>query len=371
MSRKVKVVTSIILMMALFIAFSLSCQRNGQAPSAPKIGALLPMTGPAATTGDQLMKAINLAVQDHAAKTGVKAEVIFEDSKNDPGAGVTAFRKLATLDKVNLIIVSLSGVSEAVAPVANSEKMPAFALASAPISASPNNYMLRWFIDGAGEADMMADYLASKGYRRIAVMHINDNYGRVLLEQFKTRLKTKGLEPVSVEGFDSKNADFRPLAFKAKEANPDAIYFIAYGRPLGLALRQTSEAGLKVPYVSTFGFEIAGTRELAGDAAEGLVYTSVSYGEGVSTSSATQDFVKRFRETYKMEPSSDAALAYDLTTKLLSGDAPKGAPREWVGKKFQTQFGDLTVSQSLEVLAPVLLKRLEGGHVSEVKPKVE
>lgn len=339
-----------------------------QKSSSIKIGALLPMTGPAASTGDQLRKAITLAVEDHAAKGGAKAEMILEDSKNDPAAGVTGFRKLATLDKVKFTIVSLSGVSQAVAPVANTEKVPAFALASAPISTSPNDYMLRWFIDGAGEARMMADYLLSKGLKRISVIHINDDYGRVLLDEFKAKLKTKGLEPVSVEGFDRKNEDFRPLAFHAKDANPDAIYFIAYGRPLGIALRQSKEAGLSVPFVSTFGFEIAGTRELAGPAAEDLVFTSIAFGEGVKETDATRAFVSHFRETYKMEPSSDAALAYDLTTTLLSTDAPLNLPRQAVGKTFNTQFGTLQISEKLEVLAPVVLKRIQGGHVSQVQP---
>ncbi len=365
-SRKLRTLGLVVIAVALALfALSQSCTKT-PTPSSLKIGALLPMTGPAASTGDQLNKAINLAVQDHTSRTGNKADIILEDSKNDPGTGVNAFRKLATVDHVNFVIVSLSGVSQAVAPIANSEKMPAFALASAPISASPNDYMLRWFIDGAGEARMMADYLVSKGYRRVAVMNINDNYGRVLLDEFKAQLKTKGIEPVSVEGFDPKNDDFRSLAFRAKEANPDAVYFIAYGRPLGIALRQTSEAGLKAPFVTTFGFEIAGTRELAGNAAEGLVYTSIAYGEGVTTSAATQSFVSRFREVYKMEPSSDAALAYDLTSKLLSGNLPKGSPREWVSQKFQTQFGELTVSPSLEVLAPVILKRIENSRVSPI-----
>jgi branched-chain amino acid transport system substrate-binding protein len=357
---------TVVVALAIYFGIKQTSTKGSTESSAPKIGALLPMTGPAATTGDQLRKAITLAVEDHTAKTGIKANAIFEDSRNDPATGIAGFRKLATMDNVDYVLVSLSGVSQAVAPVANAEKKPSFALASAPISLSPNDFMLRWFIDGAGEARKMADYLQAKGLRRIAILHINDDYGRVLLEEFKAKLKTAGLEPVSVEGFDRKTEDFRPLAFRVKEAKPDVVYFIAYGRPLGIALRQTLEADLKVPFVTTFGFEIAGTRELAGAAAEGLVYTTIAFGEGVTASTATQTFVKRFHDAYKMEPSSDAALAYDLATKLLEEGAPKGSLREWVGRKFSTQFGELPVSQSLEVVAPVILKRIENGHVSMI-----
>ena len=343
-----------------------SCNNKGRTRGVPRIGALLPMTGPAATTGDQLRRAINLAVREHAAQNGTTAEVVVEDSRNNPATGVAGFRKLMTADGVDFIIVSLSGISQAVAPVANSEKVPAFALASAPLSVAHNDYMIRWFIDGAGEARLMADYLVSRGLRRIAVMHINDNYGRTLLEVFKSELKAKGLEPVSEEGFDARNEDFRSLCLKAKDANPDAVYFIAYGRPLGIALRQTMEADLRAPFFATFGFEIAGTRELASEAAEGLVYTSIAFGEGASTGTETKVFADKFREAYRMEPSADAALAYDLTTTLLTSELPKGSLRDWVGRKFRTQFGELTVSPSLEMLAPVVLKRIEEGRVSVI-----
>jgi len=358
-------ILSIPILLGCLISFAVFAEPS---TNAIKIGALLPLTGPAATTGEQLRKAISLAVDDYAARTGVKSEVIIEDSKNDPAEGITGFRKLATLDRVNSVIVSLSGVSQAVAPIANSEKMPTFALASAPILTKPNDYALRWFIDGMGEARTMADYLSAKGLRRVAIMHINDDYGRSLLKEFNFRAKAKGINIVSVEGFDRKTEDFRSLAFRAKKAKPDAVYFIAYGRPLGIALRQTFESGIKVPYVTTFGLDIAGTKELAGEAAEGLVYTSIAFGEGVPVSESTQSFTKRFNEIYHTTPSSDAALAYDLTTRLLSLGDSQASPREWVGQKIETQFGKLTVLKSLEVLAPVVLKAIENGHSTIVQP---
>jgi len=359
----------ILLAFALWF-FTSSQFHSPEGPSDARIaiGALLPMTGPAATTGDQLNKAITLAIEDHEAKSGIKARYVLEDSRNDPAAGVAGFRKLATLDKVNHVIVSLSGVSQAVTPIANAERMSSFALASAPIPYVPNDYMVRWFIDGAGEARAMAQFAQSQGYKRIAVVHINDDYGRVLLEVFKEQLKEAGVEPVYVEGFDRKTEDFRSLAFKAKSSTPDAVYFIAYGRPLGIALRQFRESGLEVPFLSTFGFEIAGTRELAGPASESLVYTSIPFGQGADESPATKAFVEKFRRVYAMEPSSDAALAYDLTSTLLSKGEMPDPPRKAVGQVFSTQFGELKLSEKMEVLAPVILKQITNDQVVQVKP---
>ncbi len=356
------------LFLQLFFAMLLLTSCGKKSPDVPQIGALLPLTGAAATTGQQLQNAIRLAVDDHAAKTGTRAIIVIEDSRNDSATGITGFRKLATLDKVDCVIVSLSAVSQAVAPLANSEKIASFALASAPISHTPNDYMLRWFIDGLGEAQIMARYLASKGFKRIAIAHINDEYGRILSNEFKSQLSQTGIKPVAVESFERNLEDFRGTAFRLKETNPDVVYFIGYGRPLGIALKQSLESGLKVPYTTTFGFEIAGTRELAADSAEGLVYTAISFGEGANVSDATKSFVTRFRDTYKTEPSSDAALAYDLTLRLLEEGPGRKEPRNWVGRNFPSQFGEMRVSDALEVLAPVILKQNKNGRVSAIAP---
>jgi branched-chain amino acid transport system substrate-binding protein len=354
--------------LTLTLIFAVGCKPKPQTTEQKtiKVGALLPLTGPAASTGEQLRKAILLALKE-TNSNGNPIEVVFEDSQNDPAKGVAAFQKMATVDKVSSVIVSLSSISQAVAPIANSSHLPIFTLASTPIQAAPNEFAFRYFIDGAGEARLMANYLVKKGYKRIAVVQINDDYGRILAEEFSKALKTANLEPVIVESLERKSDDFRPSAFRIKEKNPDAVYFVAYARPLGIALKQTREAGITVPFATTFGLEIQGTRELAGPGAEGIVYTGVPFGEGTTESEATRAFTQQFKTEYSVPPASDAAIAYDLIKILRKHGAEiVASPGSFRGKTIETQFGEVRITDHLEILPPLVLKQIENDVVHQI-----
>src|SRR6218665_1879239 len=72
-----------------------------------RIGAVLPLTGPSATIGEDIRRGIMLGVDEVNANGGVlgkKLALIVEDSANNPTTALTAARKLATVDKVPAVI---------------------------------------------------------------------------------------------------------------------------------------------------------------------------------------------------------------------------------------------------------------------------
>src|SRR5688500_9160494 len=78
-----------------------------------KIGALLPLTGSGANYGKSLKQGIDLAVDDINRAGGVngqRIEIVYEDSQSDPRTGISGFNKLAGVDKVPVVLGSLSSV---------------------------------------------------------------------------------------------------------------------------------------------------------------------------------------------------------------------------------------------------------------------
>src|SRR2546425_7082006 len=72
-----------------------------------KIGFASAMSGPAAITGEGVRWGATLAVEEINAKGGVmgrKLEAYFADNKAQPGEAVSAVRKLADVDQVDVII---------------------------------------------------------------------------------------------------------------------------------------------------------------------------------------------------------------------------------------------------------------------------
>lgn len=353
-----------LIVLVLVITLFDGCSKPISTPSTMKIGVILPLTGSAAAVGEQIQKAITLANEQ------TKYEFIFEDSANMPAKGVTAFDKLSKMDKVDAVIVAMTGVSKAVAPIAKREKLTTFAIStSVPIVNSANDFVIRYFIDGVSEAKSMAKHLMGAGLKRIVVVKINDEYGSIMFDSFKSELETKSLSPVYVESFERDLTDFRSSAEKIKSHNPDVIYFIGYAKPLAIAMKQTYESGAKAQFASTFGFEIPGTKELAGEAANGLIYTSVLFGEHLTTSKESQDFVSKFNQRFNGQPSNDAAFAYDLINTLpaLIGSGALKDPSTLVGKKMTSQFGEVTFNERLEARIPIVIKKVSSGEVNLLK----
>lgn len=72
-----------------------------------KIGVVGPRTGPAAATGKAFEEGIAIAVEHINAKGGVlgkQVEVIFEDTGGVPEKAASALEKLATRDKVPVVV---------------------------------------------------------------------------------------------------------------------------------------------------------------------------------------------------------------------------------------------------------------------------
>ena len=88
-----------------------------------KIGALYALSGPAAKFGEISAQGVRDAVKYFEEKTGNKVELIIEDTANDPKIGVSAATKLIDVDKVKFIVVGTSGITNAVAPIAEKAKV--------------------------------------------------------------------------------------------------------------------------------------------------------------------------------------------------------------------------------------------------------
>lgn len=75
-----------------------------------KIGAILPLTGPASVWGENIRNGMELARSD-LLSNNVSIEIIYEDSRANPTLGLSAFRKLQGIDNVSIIFSAFSSVS--------------------------------------------------------------------------------------------------------------------------------------------------------------------------------------------------------------------------------------------------------------------
>jgi branched-chain amino acid transport system substrate-binding protein len=213
---------------AILASFTLSSIASAQEIV---IGALLPLTGPAAPIGLEEQQGIEFAVDKINAAGGVrgrKIKIMYEDSQGKPDVGVLAFNKLVDLHNVPAVMTAFSSVSLAIAPLATRKKVlvinPA-AQSNQLADASP--YMINTIPLVGDETAVLAKYLYSvAGKRTAAVVYENASAGTDGRDDFKKAFTALGGTIVADEAVEFGQTNFRPTLLKVAAAKPDLVYFV-------------------------------------------------------------------------------------------------------------------------------------------------
>lgn len=254
MTKRSKIKALFSALMVLTIALTAiaipGCQTKGEI----KIGAVLPLTGDAGVWGQDTKTGIDLAVDlinEAGGINGRQVRVVYEDSKADPQTGVSAFRKLITVDKVQYVIDnSISSVTLAMAPIAEENKVVLLATgATAPSISDAGDFIFRIWNSDAIEGQILASYVFdSLETKRVAILYINNDYGLGLRDVFTDAFKG---EVVAQETYDQGTNDFRTQLAKILKESPEAIYLVGYPQECSSILRQAKELGFNGIWLGT------------------------------------------------------------------------------------------------------------------------
>ena len=132
-------------------------------PELVKVGIILPLSGEVSSLGENAKNGALLAFSELSTSTKEKIQLIFEDDKFDAKNTVSAFNKLINFDKASIIICFASTPCAAVAPLADQQKIPLIAIASAPVQIN-HNYVVRLELSTFQEGKVLAQYLENKKY---------------------------------------------------------------------------------------------------------------------------------------------------------------------------------------------------------------
>jgi branched-chain amino acid transport system substrate-binding protein len=314
----VLVAASIIVVLAIVVFLA----RNAKTPSSITIGIMTPLTGEVASWGDMQRKSTEMVLAEIDANGGLHGQpvkVIYEDDQATPKVGVNAFKKLATINRVPIVVGSpASGVTLAVAPIANKEKvilLSSGSTATAVGSAGP--FIFRIMPSDEVQAAIMAEWATDLGFRKIAVIYVQNAWGNGLSEAFQKEFTSRGGAIISSEGISPDATDFRGSLSKIAASKPDAIYAPLYTRAAGLMVRQAKELGTNKQILGADVYETPEFVEVGGKAADGVLFTRYGQYDGPEY----QAFSKRYKELYGRNPEAYAAYCYDALKIALKAIA--------------------------------------------------
>jgi branched-chain amino acid transport system substrate-binding protein len=215
-----------------------------------KIGVVGPRTGPAAATGKAFEEGIAIALEHINGRGGVLGkplEVVFEDTGGVPEKAASALEKLATRDKVP-IVVGESHSSSALAEieVANRYKIPLIICEDWHDDITKKNY--RWVFRAgpvnSGVVDFyIAPFVKENGFKKVAIVRENSDWGVGIAERSEENLKKMGI-PFTTLKVERESKDFYTELTKLKGENPEIILAYIYGTGLHFFVAQANEVGL-------------------------------------------------------------------------------------------------------------------------------
>jgi branched-chain amino acid transport system substrate-binding protein len=275
-----------------------------------RVGAILPQTGPGAVFAQYIKEGIEMAVEEINAMGSPKIKVLYEDSKNQPREGVTVYNKLVSTENPPVVIVALSSVAKALAPLAAQSKTAQVYIAVALPDITDGKYTFRVYPEAVGMAGVMARFNAKRlNAKTAAVIYLNDDFGRVSLDAYTEQFEAQGGSVVFAESYELQQMDFRPQISKLKNVSPmpDVIYLSGYGPSYGAVIKQLKEQNVPVQLTADVTMGLPDTLEQVGAAADGVFFV-----DGKMSS----DFIEKFNRKYGKEPSSYAGYAYDIVHLL-------------------------------------------------------
>jgi branched-chain amino acid transport system substrate-binding protein len=240
------------------------------------LGAVIPLTGPAAVVGNQEMRGIQFAIDNANAKGGVqgdKVDVQFEDNQAKADQAVLMFNKLVGLQNIPMIFVGYSGPTLAMAPLATRKQVllvNAGAQADKLSTASP--YLVNTLPSTGDEVTVITKYLIDQGKKKAAVLYENDAPGIGGRDDFVATFPKVGGSIVAQEPVQFGQTDYRPALLRLAAAKPDVLYVvITAGMPsLVQQIHQMKPDFLVAG--STFAGDPAA---IADPASNGLIHTQV------------------------------------------------------------------------------------------------
>ncbi|MBP8102097.1 MAG: ABC transporter substrate-binding protein, partial [Burkholderiaceae bacterium] len=155
-----------------------------------KIGLILPMTGPFASTGKQIEAAARLYMaQNGDTVAGKKVELIVKDDTSAPDVTKRIAQELVVNDKVNVLAgFGLTPLALATAPIATQSKTPLVVMAAATSSitqASP--YIVRTSFTLPQAAVGIADWAPKNGIKKVVTLVSDYGPGIDAEKYFKDR----------------------------------------------------------------------------------------------------------------------------------------------------------------------------------------
>lgn len=338
-----------------------------------RIGFLGPVENhPDERLGKAMLYGAQLAIDEANAKGaygGKPFKLMVHNDQAIWGASSNEMVKLAYDDKVWAMLGSISGDSTHIA-LRVSLKAEVPIVNSASTDPTIPETIIPWYLTTIQDDRVQAYTLARRvytdlGLKKVALLRVNDRYGRFGVLKFKDASRRLGHPVVIEQKYFAGDADFRRALRIVNQSGADGIVIWGDAAPAGTILKQMREMGMKQPVFGSFRVLGEDLLRNAGNAAEGL--------EIVFPFDPTREdplwlaFNQRFEKRFGTRPDVFASLAYDTMNILLQSVCRAGLNRGRIRdaltavENYKGVTGDMVFDPNCKNMVPMYLATVHNG----------
>ncbi|HUL09000.1 MAG TPA: ABC transporter substrate-binding protein [Candidatus Acidoferrum sp.] len=285
------------------------------------VGVVMELTGPAGEYGQAGSKSVEMAFRDINDAGGVNGCKLVTDTRDSQSQGNVAVDAATQLVQIKHVPVIIGGIISSVSiPILTSVTAPAKVVQVSPASSSPtltalgregktNGVFFRTITSDALQGVAAAKYAVDQGLKKLAVIHVNNDFGVNMVAEFSKTFKALGGEIVSVTPYNEKQPSYSAEVTAAMAGNPDALYLVSYPVDGATIARAWISQGGPAKFLLNDGMNSTDFISSVG-----AKYLNDAYGtsSGTSPTPSTEYFNAQYKGFSGIDPSNPAAdRSYD------------------------------------------------------------
>ncbi|HKC31792.1 MAG TPA: branched-chain amino acid ABC transporter substrate-binding protein [Burkholderiales bacterium] len=314
-----------------------------------RIGHVGPLTGGIAHLGKDNENGARLAVEEaNAARIKidgkeVKFTFLAEDDQADPKTGTTVAQKLVDAKVAGVVGHLNSGTSIPASPIYAQAGVPVISGSATNPKLTEQGFKSQFRVVGRDDQQgpAIASYLATtKKPKLVAVIDDATAYGEGIANEVEKTLKAANIKVLPREKGTDKTTDWKAVLTKLRGRTPDAVFYGGMDATGGPLLKQGRELGIKAVFSFGDGACTDKMKELAGDAAEGMLCSQA----GIPPQAADKKFLEAYKKKFNMDPILYAPFTYDAANLLIAAmqKANSADPKKYLPELQKIDFTGAT-----------------------------
>lgn len=343
----------------------------GHAQETVKVGLVISMTGPQASTGKQIKAAVDLYMKEHGdSVAGKKLQVILRDTGSVPDNAKRLSQELIVNEKVSVLAgFEVTPSAMAVAPLATEGKVVELVMAAGTsVITERSPYITRTSFTLPQSSVIVANWAAKNNIKKVVTIVSDYAPGADAEKWFVDTFKAAGGTIAEAIKAPLANPDFAPFLQRAADAKPDAIFvFVPSGQGAAF-MKQFAERGLDKAGIKVIGPGDVTDDDLLpqmGDAAIGVVTAHIYSAD--HDSAMNKKYVEAFTKAAGFRPNFMSVGGYDgmhLIYEALKkaggktdGDSLIAAMK---GMKWESPRGPISIDpETREIVQNVYMRKVE------------